>query len=72
MKGAWWAAAVQPVLLGFGAILTTFNIDEVINDLKPSFYRTKVPLTDEERAERKAKSRAKSYEKQAEKRKLKK
>ena len=27
VKGAWWAAAVQPVILGFGAILTAFNED---------------------------------------------
>ena len=51
MKAAWWAAAVQPVLLGFGAILTTFNIDvdEALNDLNISFYKTRV-LTDEQRA----------------------
>ena len=27
VKGAWWAAAVQPVILGFGAILTALNQD---------------------------------------------
>ena len=25
VKGAWWAAAAQPVLLGFGAVLTALN-----------------------------------------------
>ena len=29
VKGAWWAAAVQPVILGLGAILTTFNQDVI-------------------------------------------
>ena len=27
VRGAWWAAAVQPVILGFGALLTAFNQD---------------------------------------------
>ena len=25
VKGAWWAAAIQPVILGFGAILTAID-----------------------------------------------
>ena len=27
VKGAWWAAAVQPVILGLGAILAAFDSD---------------------------------------------
>ena len=27
VKGAWWAAAVQPVILGFGAVFTAINLD---------------------------------------------
>ena len=27
VRGAWWAAAAQPVILGFGALLTAFNQD---------------------------------------------
>ena len=27
VKGAWWAATIQPVILGFGAILTALNED---------------------------------------------
>ena len=27
VRGAWWAAAVQPLVLGFGAILTALNQD---------------------------------------------
>ena len=34
VKGTWWAAAVQPVLIGFGAVLTAFNLD-VVEDIQP-------------------------------------
>ena len=27
VKSAWWAAAVQPVILGFGTVLTALNQD---------------------------------------------
>ena len=27
VKGTWWAAAVQPVILSLGAVLTTINQD---------------------------------------------
>ena len=27
VKGAWWAAAVQPVLLGLGAAFATIDLD---------------------------------------------
>ena len=35
VKATWWAAAAQPVILGFGAILTALNLDEVIDNVKP-------------------------------------
>ena len=28
VEGAWWAAAVQPIILGFGAVFTALNQDE--------------------------------------------
>ena len=28
VDGAWWVAAVQPIILGFGAVLTALNQDE--------------------------------------------
>ena len=27
VKGAWWAAAVQPLILGLGAILSSIDLD---------------------------------------------
>ena len=33
VKGAWWAAAAQPVILGLGAVLGALNLD--ISDVKP-------------------------------------
>ena len=27
VKGAWWAAATQPIILSFGALLTALNLD---------------------------------------------
>ena len=33
VKGAWWAAAVQPVILSLGAVLGT--IDQDVLDLQP-------------------------------------
>ena len=33
VKGAWFAAAVQPVLLSFGAVLGVLNLDEL--DIQP-------------------------------------
>ena len=33
VKGAWWAAATQPVLLGLGAVLGVLNLD--VSDIKP-------------------------------------
>ena len=27
VKGAWWAAAAQPVILGLGAVLGALNLD---------------------------------------------
>ena len=40
VKGAWWAAAVQPVILGFGAILTAFNEDAL--DIELPFINFRV------------------------------
>ena len=31
VKGAWWAAAVQPVILSLGAILGTIDLDVLDN-----------------------------------------
>ena len=38
VKGAWWATAVQPVILGFGAILTALN-EDVIDIELPSMEK---------------------------------
>ena len=35
VKGAWWAAAVQPVMLSLGTVLTVFDFD--ILDDKPNW-----------------------------------
>ena len=35
VKATWWVAAAQPVLLGFGAVLTALNLDDVLDDIKP-------------------------------------
>ena len=48
MKATWWAAAAQPVLLGFGAILTALNQNEVIDDVKPMQIRNWLPMADNE------------------------
>ena len=29
VKGSWWAAAVQPVILGLGAIYTAIDLDVI-------------------------------------------
>ena len=28
VEGAWWAATIQPIILGFGAVFTALNQDE--------------------------------------------
>ena len=38
VKGAWWAAAVQPVILGFGAILSA--IDSDVLDTQPTEWKS--------------------------------
>ena len=48
VKATWWAAAAQPVLLGFGAILTALNQNEVIDDVKPMQIRNWLPMADNE------------------------
>ena len=48
VKSTWWAAAAQPVLLGFGAILTALNLNEVLDNVKPIEIRNWLPLADKE------------------------
>ena len=46
VEGAWWAAAVQPVMLGLGALLTTLNQD--VLDLELPFIN-KADIKEEEK-----------------------
>ena len=56
VKATWWAAAAQPVLLGFGAILTALNLNEVLDDVKPIEIRNWLSLEDTEEKKEKKKS----------------
>ena len=58
VKATWWAAAAQPVILGFGAILTPLNSNEVIDDVKPIVIKNWLPMADKEE---KPKKKKKSY-----------
>ena len=42
VKSAWWAAAVQPVILGFGAVLTALNQD--VLDVDPIELKSLLPF----------------------------
>ena len=44
VKGAWWSAAVQPVILGFGAILTALNQDALDVDVQPIEWKNLLPF----------------------------
>ena len=48
VEATWWAAAAQPVLLGFGAILTALNLNEVLDDVKPIEIRNWLSQADTE------------------------
>ena len=41
VKGAWWAFAAQPVILGLGAILGVLNMD--VFDAKPISWDLFIP-----------------------------
>ena len=56
VKGAWWAAAVHPVVLGFGAVMSAINLDVLnlqsieLKNLLPFVNKqeeSKAPATDE-------------------------
>ena len=41
VKGAWWAAAVQPVILGLGAVLASFDLDVLdVQSMEWKFWPT--------------------------------
>ena len=65
VKATWWAAAAQPVILGFGAILSALNSNEVIDDVKPIEIKNWLPMADKEEnmadKEEKPKKKKKSY-----------
>ena len=42
VKGTWWAAAVQPVILSLGAVLTTINQD--VLDVESIQLKTWLPF----------------------------
>ena len=38
VRGAFWAAAVSPMIVSLGALLTAFNLDVLDLDLKPTTW----------------------------------
>ena len=42
-KGAWWAAAVQPVILSLGAVLSAIDQD-VLDGLLPNINFIDIPI----------------------------
>ena len=41
VEGAWWAAAVQPVILGLGAVLASFDLDVLdVQSMEWKFWPT--------------------------------
>ena len=41
VKSAWWAAAVQPVILGLGAVLASFDLDVLdVQSMEWKFWPT--------------------------------
>ena len=49
VKGAWWAAAVQPVILTLGAVLGT--IDKDVLDIQAIEWRNLLPFINKQDAE---------------------
>ena len=43
VKGAWWAAAVQPLILSLGAVLGTLDLD-VLENAQPFDLRNFLPF----------------------------
>ena len=43
VKGAWWAAAVQPVILSLGAVLSAIDQD-VLDGLLPNINFIDIPI----------------------------
>ena len=49
VKGAWWAAAIQPVILSLGAVLGT--IDKDVLDIQAIEWRNLLPFINKQDAE---------------------
>ena len=49
VQGAWWAAAVQPVVLSLGAILGALDLEVI--DLQPIQWKKLMPFINKQEAE---------------------
>ena len=46
VKGTWWAAAVQPFILGFGAIFAALDLD--VLDVQPIDSKNLMPFVNKQ------------------------